>query len=120
MDLCRIATVDSGGFPHCVPVSYLYDNGLILIATVSSTKKVRNIRQNPECCVLVDVGGYGRGRGLMLQGRARLVEGVGYLKVRRTIEGRTGWRLDEWKIEGRPPDSAIVFRPTSIVDIGRV
>jgi nitroimidazol reductase NimA-like FMN-containing flavoprotein (pyridoxamine 5'-phosphate oxidase superfamily) len=117
-DACRFATVDSRGCPHCVPVSYVYRDGIIYIATVSTTKKVRNVAQNPNCCIVVDVGGHGRGRGLMLQGRAKLVKGTGYPTLKRIIETLTGWHLEDWRIDGSQPDSALVFTPYAVVEIG--
>lgn len=43
-DHCRIASIDKqGGFPHCVPIAYLYHKGFIYIPTSSRSKKVRSL-----------------------------------------------------------------------------
>ncbi|MGP8124710.1 MAG: pyridoxamine 5'-phosphate oxidase family protein [Nitrososphaerales archaeon] len=119
-DACRIATVDSSGCPHCVPVSYLYHDGVIYIATVATTRKARNVAQNSNCCIVVDVDEHGRGRGLTLQGRGKLVKGTGYRELKRTIEALTGWHLEDWRIDGDQPDSVLVTTPNAAAEIGRV
>lgn len=75
-DLCRIASIDKqGGFPHCVPVAYLYHKGFIYIPTSSRSKKVRNLAQNQKCCILVDVCENEKGKVVMLQGLAVATKG---------------------------------------------
>lgn len=120
VDTCRIATVDSRGYPHCVPVGYFYHGGTIYVPTVARTKKARNIEHNPRCCVVVDVVERGRGRGLMIQGKAKLLKGASFTKSKRLIEELSGWRLDTWRINGSRPDSVLMLAPEKIVEIGRV
>jgi|FaiFalFF_MnMetaG_3_1042247.scaffolds.fasta_scaffold01267_6 nitroimidazol reductase NimA-like FMN-containing flavoprotein (pyridoxamine 5'-phosphate oxidase superfamily) len=121
VDTCRIATVDPNGYPHCVPVGFLYHRGRVYIPTVARTRKARNIGLNSKCCIVVDVYERGVGRGLMLQGEAELVRGQAYRRLKRTVERISGWHLDSWDIDPLgPPDSMIVFTPKKVVKIGRV
>ena len=41
--MVRICTVGKDGYPHCVAVNYVYQDGVILIGTASSTRWARNI-----------------------------------------------------------------------------
>jgi len=59
-------------------------------------------------------------KGLMLQERDKLVEGAGYRELKRIIEMLTGWRSEEWRIDGAKPDSALIFTPDVVSEICRV
>jgi len=72
--LARLATADADGQPHVVPVWYLWDGESLWISTFQSTHKVRVLRQNPRCAVVVDDEREGLElRGVMMQGAAELV-----------------------------------------------
>ena len=72
--LARLATADVDGQPHVVPVWYLWDGKSLWISTFQSTHKVRVLRQNPRCAVVVDDEREGLElRGVMMQGTAELV-----------------------------------------------
>jgi nitroimidazol reductase NimA-like FMN-containing flavoprotein (pyridoxamine 5'-phosphate oxidase superfamily) len=121
-DHCRIASIDKhGGFPHCVPISYLYKNGFIYIPTSSRSKKVSNFALNQKCCILVDVYENEKGKGVMLQGSVITTRGHEFEKLKQLVESTTGWNLDKWKVgkfgEQRV-DVIIVFRPKRGVLIG--
>jgi nitroimidazol reductase NimA-like FMN-containing flavoprotein (pyridoxamine 5'-phosphate oxidase superfamily) len=129
LDTCRLATVGPDGYPHCVPVGYVYHDGLLYMPTVAGTKKARNIEANPKACVTVDTLNSAHpelpAAGLTLQGKARLVKEPAYSKLKVEIERLSGWRLDDWRIgskriNGKPPDSIIVFTPSSVAEFGRL
>ncbi len=72
--ILRIATIDSKGMPHIVPVWYRYSSGKFYIGTNTKTAKARNIRQNPRVSFCIDVGVNSPDiRGVMGTGRARLI-----------------------------------------------
>ena len=54
--ILRLATIDSSGNPHIVPVWYMYANEKFYIGTNTKTKKVRNIKKNPKVSFCVDTG----------------------------------------------------------------
>ena len=54
--MLRLATIDSSGNPHIVPVWYMYASGKFYIGTNTKTKKARNIKKNPKVSFCVDTG----------------------------------------------------------------
>ena len=54
--MLRLATVDSFGNPHIVPVWYMYINDKFYVGTNTKTKKARNIKKNPKVSFCVDIG----------------------------------------------------------------
>jgi len=49
-----LATVDRKGRPHAAPVWYLYEDGVIIVATGEGSQKHRNVAANPEVTLVVD------------------------------------------------------------------
>lgn len=120
-DHCRLATIDSHGFPHCVPVGFYFSGRLLYIPTNSKSVKARNISRNRKCCLIVDVYEEGEGRGVMLQGLGKLAVGRDFLHAKQFMESSTDWKLDKWRVG--PPgkdrvDTIIVFNPTRRIAIG--
>ena len=54
--MLRIATIDSKGNPHIVPVWYRYASEKFYIGTNTKTAKARNIKYNPKVSFCIDVG----------------------------------------------------------------
>ena len=60
--VARMATVDTDGVPHIVPVCYVFTNGFIYTpidkkpktSSVNSLKRIKNIRSNPNVSFLID------------------------------------------------------------------
>jgi PPOX class probable F420-dependent enzyme len=74
--IARIATVDSEGYPHVVPVWYGWDGESLWISAFRSTQKVRNIQGNPMISVAIDTTtDHVDNQAVVLEGRAELVEG---------------------------------------------
>ena len=72
--ILRLATIDSKGNPHIIPVWYDYINGKFYIGTNTRTTKARNIRKNPRVSFCIDVGIKSPDIfGIMGIGRARLI-----------------------------------------------
>ncbi|HEX5458180.1 MAG TPA: pyridoxamine 5'-phosphate oxidase family protein [Candidatus Nitrosotalea sp.] len=72
--ILRLATVDSTGVPHIVPVWYMYWNDKFYVGTNTRTRKARNIRKNPKVSFCVDVGVRSPDIiGVMGTGRAKLI-----------------------------------------------
>jgi nitroimidazol reductase NimA-like FMN-containing flavoprotein (pyridoxamine 5'-phosphate oxidase superfamily) len=51
-----LATIDSSGNPHIVPVWYMYVNKKFYVGTDTKTRKARNIKKNPKVSFCVDTG----------------------------------------------------------------
>lgn len=52
----RLATVDGEGFPHVVPVWYIFKEQKFYVGTGTRTKKARNVIGRSEVGFCVDVG----------------------------------------------------------------
>lgn len=74
--VCRVATAGNSGMPHVVPVCHVLVDGKIYFASEKGALKVRNLKQNPRIAVSVDIysDAWAHLRGVLVQGRARLVE----------------------------------------------
>ncbi len=72
--ILRLATIDSSGDPHIVPVWYRYTNGRLYVGTNTKTRKAKNIKKNSKVSFCVDIGIRSPGIvGVMGIGRARLI-----------------------------------------------
>jgi len=88
--VARLATYSPEGYPHVVPLWFLYLNNRIYMATDRNSKKVRNIGKNSSVTVLVDAyveeEKFGESswdiKGLMIHGTAKIIErGKKYNKI---------------------------------------
>ena len=53
-DLVRVATADSRGLPHVVPVCAVVDGGRLWFGSGEDARKIRNLRANPRVTVVGD------------------------------------------------------------------
>ncbi len=77
--LGRLATIDTGGLPHVVPLGWSYNPALDTIDVggrdFGRTKKFRNVRANPKVALVIDdVLPPWRPRGVMVRGEAEALE----------------------------------------------
>lgn len=74
--VCRVATSGAAGMPHAVPVCHALSGGRLYIGS-GRGRKVKNLAENPQVTVVVDVysDAWSLLRGVMIQGRARLITG---------------------------------------------
>lgn len=72
--ILRIATIDSKGNPHIVPVWYNYTNNRFYIGTNTRTAKAKNVKRNPKVSFCIDIGvNSPEIFGVMGIGKARLI-----------------------------------------------
>jgi nitroimidazol reductase NimA-like FMN-containing flavoprotein (pyridoxamine 5'-phosphate oxidase superfamily) len=73
--ICRVATAGPSGMPHVVPVCQVMIDGKVYFASGTDGRKVANLRANPQVTVTVDLysEAWAHLKGVMIQGRARLV-----------------------------------------------
>lgn len=80
--ILRLATIDSSGNPHIVPVWYIYTNEKFYIGTNTKTKKAKNIKKNSKISFCIDTGIKSPGIfGVMGVGRARLILKIDKVEV---------------------------------------
>jgi len=101
-ELGRLATISPDGMPHVVPVCYVYRAGRFLIAVDYDTRKYCNLLSNNRVALVVDV--YNPNRGILVQGRVKIVEkGKKFRQVYSIFHRRFSWvRAAPWK-EGEAP-----------------
>jgi nitroimidazol reductase NimA-like FMN-containing flavoprotein (pyridoxamine 5'-phosphate oxidase superfamily) len=72
--ILRLATIDTLGNPHIIPVWYMYINNKFYVGTNTRTKKAKNIKKNPKVSFCVDIGIKSPNIfGVMGIGRAKLI-----------------------------------------------
>jgi nitroimidazol reductase NimA-like FMN-containing flavoprotein (pyridoxamine 5'-phosphate oxidase superfamily) len=91
-DICRIATITQDGWPHCVPVGYLYRNGQFYIPVSKSSKKVSNLRANHCACIVIDDE---KENVLMVQGYVEIIEDKRFTKLKRWMTAKTAWTISK-------------------------
>jgi nitroimidazol reductase NimA-like FMN-containing flavoprotein (pyridoxamine 5'-phosphate oxidase superfamily) len=87
MRVARVATVGSDRVPHNVPVCPIFDKNKIYFGTERKARKLRNIQDNPNVTLTFDE--YSEAwdylRGVMVQGRARIVNKSEFQAIRKKI-----------------------------------
>jgi uncharacterized protein len=101
-EMCRFATASRNGEPHVVPVSCVWDNGHAYIVTDYGTRKLKNLRENPNAAILVDTAG--TRKLLLISGPVEIIEkGEEYRRLYKLFYSRLDWvKRDPWK-EGEAP-----------------
>ena len=72
--ILHLATIDSKGTPHLVPVWYKYVGKKFYIGTNTKTSKAKNIAKNNKVCFCIDAGVWSPIDGVMGTGEARLIK----------------------------------------------
>lgn len=118
--ICRVATTGAAGVPHLVPVCHVLAGGKIYFASGDDGRKVKNLRENPRVTLTVDVYSdhWGTLKGVMIQGRARLIErGPRFRRVRERLYRKYPQYPREAAIS--PSDSVVVeVTPTRVFSWG--
>jgi len=101
-EMCRFASASKKGEPHVVPVSYIWQDKYAYIVTDYGTKKLKNLKENPQAAILVDTAG--TQKLLLLSGPVEIIEkGEEYRRLYRIFHSRLDWvKRDPWK-EGEAP-----------------
>jgi nitroimidazol reductase NimA-like FMN-containing flavoprotein (pyridoxamine 5'-phosphate oxidase superfamily) len=87
--IASLATVDSTGRPHVIPMWFRHLDGALLFPTSSKTRKIRHLARNPQAAATVHEtqGGIGN-RGVLLRGRVDLLSGAEAKQLNRSIHLR--------------------------------
>jgi nitroimidazol reductase NimA-like FMN-containing flavoprotein (pyridoxamine 5'-phosphate oxidase superfamily) len=110
--LGRLATASKDCIPQVTPVVYAVDKNEIIIAVDYGTKKLNNIRENPNVSLIVDT--YRPNRGLMIQGKCKIHErGSNYLRLLHVLFDKFDfYRKNPWG-EGESPILEITVSRTA-------
>lgn len=71
--ISRFGTVASSGWPHVVPLAYIFDGEKFFLSTDKGGFKLRNLTQNNKACLLVDDPQKPRW-GILVNGQAEVME----------------------------------------------
>lgn len=116
----RVATAGSSGVPHVVPVCHVLAGGKVYFASGDDARKVKNLQDNPRVTVTVDLYSdhWGTLKGVMIQGRARLIErGSRFRRIRDLLYRKYPQYPREAAIS--PTDSVVVeVTPTRVFSWG--
>jgi len=99
----RIATSHED-IPHVKPVSYIYQNNVIFIATDYKTRTFKNIKINPQVSLVIDVYIPGKHKAVCIQGKAEILEqGKEFLEIYKMFDKKFAWvRNEPWKENEAP------------------
>lgn len=71
----QVATINTDGTPHVVPLSYVMMEGVLTLWTDPRSRKIVNLRRDPRLTCLVEVGAhFAEFRAVQLSGRADVVD----------------------------------------------
>ncbi|MFM7796457.1 MAG: pyridoxamine 5'-phosphate oxidase family protein, partial [Candidatus Nitrosotenuis sp.] len=73
MEESRFSTMGKK-FPHVKPVSYVFLDNSIIIATDYKTKTFKNLKQNPMAAVSIDVYNPGAHKAILVQGEIKIID----------------------------------------------
>ena len=91
-DILALSTASQNGWPHCVPVSYVYLNYRFYVPASSKSKKIRNLRQNHRATILVDDAE--SESGVMMECEPKILIGAKAKKFRDYMRRVKGWQSD--------------------------
>ena len=110
----RIAT-SHADIPHVKPVSFIYHDNIIFIATDYQTRTFKNIKINPKASVAIDVYESGKHRAICIQGKVKIIEeGQEFIQIYKMFENKFAWvRNEPWKENEAPFLKIITTNKTS-------
>ena len=122
--LARLATANiKTGQPHVVPVWFLWDGESIYISSFASTRKIKDLQENPKCSILIEpIAGEGKLQAVLLEGMSeliseprQLVEEIS-LRIYTRYLGAEGILADEPQSWSRDPENRIIkLKPNRII-----
>ena len=99
----RIAT-SHNDIPHVKPVSFVYNDGMILVATDYDTRTFTNIKINSNTSIVIDIYKSGSHKAVCIQGKSEIIEnGEKFEKYYNIFYKKFEWvRKDPWKENEAP------------------
>jgi PPOX class probable F420-dependent enzyme len=86
--IATLGTENADGSIHLTAVWYMFEDGHLLVATSSKTRKARNILARPKASLMVDVRKPATERGVTAIGKAELITGDRSRELNRRIHSR--------------------------------
>ena len=103
LEEARIAT-SHDNIPHVKPVSFVFQDNAIIIATDYDTRTFTNIKSNPQTSIVIDIYKSGGHKAVCIQGITEIVEnGSEFKKFYDSFYEKFEWvRNDPWKENEAP------------------
>ena len=103
LEEARIAT-SHDNIPHVKPVSFVFVEGVIIIATDYKTRAYENIKLNPQAGVSIDIYKSGEHKAICIQGKVKVIEdGSEFEKLYDIFHKKFAWvRREPWKENEAP------------------
>lgn len=101
--------------PHVKPVSFIYQNKIIFIATDYKTRTFKNVKINPRVGLTIDIYENKKHRAVCIQGKVVIIEnGQEFLHIYKIFEKKFAWvRNEPWKENEAPFLKIITTNKTS-------
>jgi len=103
LEEARIAT-SHDNIPHVKPVSFVFEDNSIVIATDYKTRTFANIKLNSNTSVVIDIYKSGGHKAVCIQGKAEIIEeGTEFKKLYGIFYEKFAWvRKDPWEEKEAP------------------
>jgi nitroimidazol reductase NimA-like FMN-containing flavoprotein (pyridoxamine 5'-phosphate oxidase superfamily) len=103
MEEARIAT-SHADIPHVKPVSFIFHDNVIFIATDYKTRTFKNVKINPKVGIVMDVYESGKHKAVCIQGKVVILEkGQEFIRTYKMFEKKFSWvRNEPWKENEAP------------------
>jgi len=103
LEEARIAT-SHNNIPHVKPVSFVFHEGTIIVATDYDTRTFTNIKINSNTAVTIDIYKSGDHKAVCIQGKSEIIEkGLEFKKFYDIFYEKFQWvRNDPWKENEAP------------------
>jgi nitroimidazol reductase NimA-like FMN-containing flavoprotein (pyridoxamine 5'-phosphate oxidase superfamily) len=103
LEEARIAT-SHDNIPHVKPVSFVFVDNLIVVATDYNTKTYNNIKINLNVGIVIDIYKSGGHKAICIQGHTKIIEaGIDFEKLYEIFYNKFAWvRKDPWKENEAP------------------
>jgi len=103
MEECRVAT-SHDDMPHVKPVSYLYEEGTMLIATDYDTRMYKNLLENPKAALSIDIYKNKEHKAVCVQGNVSIIEnGDEFSRIYKKFHEKFEWvRSQPWEENEAP------------------
>ncbi len=103
LEEARIATAHND-IPHVKPVSFVFVDDTIIIATDYNTRTFTNIKLNPQTSIVIDIYKSGEHKAICVQGETKIIEsGLEFKKLYDIFHKKFAWvRKDPWDEKEAP------------------
>ena len=103
LEEARIAT-SHNNIPHVKPVSFVFHEGTIIVATDYDTRAFTNIKINSNTAITIDIYKSGDHKAVCIQGKSEIIEkGLEFKKFYDIFYEKFQWvRNDPWKENEAP------------------